>query len=324
MLAHLWCAKALRLKAHLEGLSCSSWLREFVIGTNEGSRNFSANCDLERSAQTHADTQHRPTGTHTQTHGDTQHGPTGTHSTDPQGHTARTHGDTHTDTQRPTQTHRDTHRPTGTHTQTHADPQPVPGPARPAPVAAAVSTADSAGRSRRAALYRAGLCWAGLCRAALCQTGPYRSVLGRTEPACSGPCHAGQGGVRLPPHLSTSTGYRGSHARPGPPASSTAISGVSPAPRRPRGTSVRGQGAGEPQPRCGPGAAPSARAVAAGPSRGRPPSRGSPREQQRGRRGPEGQGRDGVGRDEKGWEGMGQAAPAQSLPSRAVPRRALT
>lgn len=48
-LPYLWCKNAVRLNVHLEGFSWSSWVREFVMGTNDGSRNFSANCDLKRS-----------------------------------------------------------------------------------------------------------------------------------------------------------------------------------------------------------------------------------------------------------------------------------
>lgn len=51
-LAYLWCKNAVRLNVHLEGLSWRSWAREFVMGTNDGFRNFSANCDLERSTST--------------------------------------------------------------------------------------------------------------------------------------------------------------------------------------------------------------------------------------------------------------------------------
>lgn len=47
-LAYLWCKNAVRFNVHLEGLSWRSWAREFVMGTNDGFRNFSANCDLER------------------------------------------------------------------------------------------------------------------------------------------------------------------------------------------------------------------------------------------------------------------------------------
>lgn len=51
-LSYLWRKNAVRLNVHLEGFSWSSWVREFVMGTNDGFRNFSANCDLERSVST--------------------------------------------------------------------------------------------------------------------------------------------------------------------------------------------------------------------------------------------------------------------------------
>lgn len=50
-LSYLWCKNAVRLNVHL-GLAWSSWVRECGKGTNDGSRSFSANCDLERSMST--------------------------------------------------------------------------------------------------------------------------------------------------------------------------------------------------------------------------------------------------------------------------------